>query len=104
MFLINDILCDVLAKGSGSETVRGEGKGTLFRPGRPGRPHTHADDDEVSFPPGDVLAFRFLRAQVGEEDDCQDNDGPACTASSHVRAIANNFQLKLCTSEFGTEH
>ena len=30
-------------------------RGTLFRPGRT---RTHADDDEVSFPPGDVLAPR----------------------------------------------
>ena len=52
----------VLVRVGNQKEAMSSRRGTLFRPGRT---RTHADDDEVSFPPGDVLAFRFLRARVG---------------------------------------
>ena len=62
-------------------------RGTLFRPGRT---RTHADDDEVSFPRGDVLAPRpsseldlvELRAVSAGGGDCQDNDATDCTSGA----------------------
>ena len=62
-------------------------RGTLFRPGRT---RTHADDDEVSFPRGDVLAPRpsseldlvELGAVSAGGVDCQDNDATDCTSGA----------------------